>query len=237
MVTLPPNWVNADALEHVLRSTPVSPHDAASTVFCFPPGCRVMIDSAVRLLSLINQLDLCTRRVRLEFEDGETGVMGYLNRVGFFDELSRNVEVMPLRPAVSGADTHLDGYAALQVYLRGDSLQVAVSDSGRGIMQTLRPALKTEYPTLAQLSDTELLVEVFRQGLSRHGTDRGCGLKGSAAKAMKYHAKLDVRLPKTRVLLTPGEGGYRPATAYRHENLPLIWGTHICFTFQLDLAP
>jgi hypothetical protein len=258
-----------------------------------------MVDTAVRLLSLFNQLDCCTRRVCLDFEAGEAGTMGYLDRMGFFDHLSKNVVVLPARPAVSGfeiyggtnarlveitrinrayrddrlpslltetvmrsyrdradaqelegaawtifaelidnifshSNTPLDGYAALQLYPQGHSLQVAVSDSGLGIMSTLRPALKHEFPTLDRLSDMELLVEVFRQGISRHGADRGCGLKGSAAKAMKYNADLDVRLPNIRVLLTPGKEDYRPNTAYCYNNLPLIWGTHICFTFHLD---
>jgi len=298
-IQLPPRWVNAEALEDALRSAGPGPHGAVTTGFSFPIGCRVMIDAAVRLLSLCNQLDASTSRVRLDFEEGESGVMGYLSRMGFFDELSRNTEVMPSWPSISGAEVHagsnpglvevarinhrardqalpgrltdavvracgrrrdakdlggaaftvfaelidnvfshsetpLDGYAALQVYPKGDSLQVAVSDSGLGIMQTLRPAMKTQYPSLAHLSDTALLVEVFRQGLSRHGADRGCGLQGSAAKAIKYRADLDVRLPNTRVVLKPGKGGYQPATAHCHEHLPLIWGTHICFTFRLD---
>ena len=46
----------------------------------------------------------------------------------------------------SHSNTPLDGYAALQLYPNGNSLQVAVSDSGLGIMSTLRPALKHEFP-------------------------------------------------------------------------------------------
>ena len=133
----------------------------------------------------------------------------------------------------SHSSTRLDGYAALQVYSGGNRLLVAVSDSGLGIMDTLRPSLRTEFPKLVGLSDTDLLVEVFRQGLSRHGSDRGCGLKGSAAKAIKFKANLDVRLPNQRVLLTPAQGTYRPNTAYCYEGLHLIWGTHIAFAFGL----
>lgn len=258
-----------------------------------------MVDAAIRLLSLVNQLDSCTRRVRLKFEEGETGTMGYLNRMGFFDNLARGVEVVPNRPVFSGAKlygganaalieierirkdhrdetlptrladalmrscggradaaelkgaawtifaelidnvfshsaTPLDGYAALQVYPGGGHLKVAVSDSGLGIMETLRPALKTEFPKLVGLSDVELLVEVIQQGLSRHGSDRGCGLKGSAAKALKFTADLDVRLPTNRVLLTPATGVYRANTANCYEGLPLVWGTHISFAFPLN---
>ena len=300
LIEFPSRWMNATALEQVLDAS-CNPHNSSSTEieFRFPAGSKVMIDAGLRLLSLFNQLDLSTRRVRLHFDEGEAGVMGYLNRMGFFDHLSTRIEVVPARPGISGvgvyggmnaglveiarinpeardntllsrltsalmkacgnqpdaadlegsawtifaelidnifshSKTTLDGFAALQKYKNGNRLMVAVSDSGLGIMETLRPALKQESPVLAQLSDLELLVEIFRQGVSRHGNDRGCGLKGSAAKAMKYKADLDVRLPNFRVLLKPGVQGYRPVTAHCDEQLPLIWGTHICFTFQLD---
>lgn len=300
LVTFPPYWMDASTLEKCLRGG-LRPHESSTPEirFVFPVGCKVMIDAAVRVLSLVNQLDKCCKHVTLQFEEGEEGAMGYLNRMGFFDHLSSNVEVEPSRPSYSGAvlygggshglveiaeinaqrrdqtlptrltkvlmqaceertdapelegaawtifaelidnifshsNTQLAGYAALQVYRGGNNLKVSVSDSGLGIMNTLRPSLESESPTLAALSDTYLLVEVFRQGISRHGADRGCGLKGSAEKAMKFKADLDVRLPNIRVLLTPGREGYRPNTAYCYENLPLLWGTHICFTFSLD---
>ena len=133
----------------------------------------------------------------------------------------------------SHSGARLDGYAALQVYSGGDRLLVAVSDSGLEIMSTLRPGLKTEFPHLAGLSDTDLLVEVFRQGISRHGSDRGCGLKGSAAKAIKFKADLDVQLTNQQVFLSPARGEYLPNTAYCYGGLPLIWGTHIAFAFHL----
>lgn len=257
-----------------------------------------MVDAAIRILSLANQLALAMRRVKLEFEDSLDGTMGYLNRIGFFDQLSVDVEVYPSRPRFSAAARHrggndglveiaqiskdrrdiklptqltnalmmscskredaselegaawtifaelidnifshsrtrLDGYAALQVYPNGNRIMVAVSDSGLGIMETLRPSLSSEFPKLSRLSDTDLLVEVFRQGLSRHGSDRGCGLKGCAQKAMKFNASLDVRLPNQRVYLRPAQGSYRPHVAECYENLPLIWGTHIAFGFNL----
>jgi hypothetical protein len=299
VVRFPTQWVNASRFEWALRHSS-GPHDANSfeVSFEFPLGCKVMVDAAIRLLSLVNQLASTTRRVHLNFEEGETGTMGYLNRMGFFDHLSDSVDVLPALPIYSAAELHrggnaalveiarinkdardeelptrlsealmqscharsdgaelkgaawtifaelidnifshsrteLDGYAALQVYSRGDRLSVAVSDSGLGIMETLRPALSAEFSNLAGLSDTELLVEVFRQGLSRHGRDRGCGLKGSAAKAIKFKADLDVRLPNQRVLLSPARGEYRPNTAHCYEGLPLIWGTHIAFAFEL----
>jgi hypothetical protein len=292
-------WIDAGRFETALRES-CGPHDARTheVVFHFPVGCKIMIDGAIRLLSLANQLALSTRRVRLDFQEGEDGTMGYLNRMGFFDHLSPAVEVEPFKPSYSGARLHrggnsmlveiarinkddqdpdlptrlsdaiscacssrpdveeltgaawmifaelidnifshsrtqLDGYAALQVYSGGNRLSVAVSDSGLGIMQTLRPALRTKFPALARLSDVDLLVEVFRQGVSRHGADRGLGLKGCAAKAIKFDATLDVRLPNQRVLLKPARGSYEPNRAFCYDQLPLLWGTHISFAFGL----
>ncbi len=302
LIEFPSVWVNSSILESTF-SQYFGPHETPSPEICFrfPNGCKIMIDAALRLLSLFNQLTLCSRRVILDFEEGEYGVMSYLNRAGFFDHLSPSVSILQGRPVYSSAEhlsgtnpglieiarinhhcrdedlptrmtealmracanridacelkgaawtifaelidnifshseTPLDGYAALQVYPRGNSLFVAVSDSGLGIMETLRPSLKNEFPALDRLSDIELLVEIFRQGISRHGADRGCGLKGSAAKAMKFKAVLDVRLPNIRVLLTPGQKGYMLDTTYCYENLALIWGTHICFHFNLDTS-
>jgi hypothetical protein len=299
VIRFPAKWVDASVFETALRNS-AGPHASGifEVVFEFPVNCKVMVDVAIRLLSLSNQLALSTRRVRLEFAEGEAGTMGYLNRMGFFDHLAKEVEVSPPRPTYSAAKIHrggnialveiaqinkddrdeglptrltdalmrsceqrsdaaelrgaawtifaelidnvfshsctkLDGYAALQVYTGGNRISVAVSDSGLGIMDTLRPALSVEAPKLARLSDTDLLVEIFRQGISRHGADRGCGLKGCAAKAIKFEAALDVRLPKQRVLLTPARGTYEPNRAYCYEGLPLIWGTHIGFALSL----
>jgi hypothetical protein len=265
VVHFPANWINAARFETALRDS-YGPHDQNTheVTFEFPLNCKIMVDGAIRLLSLANQLALSTRRVRLNFEEGEVGTMGYLDRMGFFDHLSDKVEVLPSRPFCSGAEIHrggnrmlveiarinkdardddlptrltdaisyacsgrddvdelkgaawtifaelidnifahsatqLDGYAALQVYSGGNRLSVAVSDSGLGIMQTLRPSLRTEFPKLADLSDLDLLVEVFRQGISRHGGDRGCGLKGCAAKAIKFDASLDSNLHVARM--------------------------------------
>jgi hypothetical protein len=300
LVQLPTGWINASRFEDLLRLGQ-SPHEGncSAVRFRIPNGCQLMTDTTVRLLSMCNQLDYCVKRVILDFEDGERGVAGYLNRIGFFDCLAPHIEVLPGRPATwaskifrgqnrgvveieridrnhrdqtvldrlsdailvacagrkdvkdltdsawmifaelidnvfSHSETPLDGFAALQVYKGGNCLKVTVSDSGRGMLETLRPALAADAPQLAKLPDIELLVEVFRQGLSRHGGSRGCGLKGCADKAIKFRAELDVRLPTVRVLLVPGKDGYSPNKAYCYSHLPLVWGTHICFTIELD---
>lgn len=258
-----------------------------------------MVDAAARMLSLLNQLAFCTKRVTLEFGSTD-GAMGYLNRLRFFDFLSSDIKVKPSRPLISmGAirkgrsanlvelvrinhsgrekrlptqlserlgtackertdekeltdasftvfgeiidnvyshayeegDTGLDGFVALQVYRNGGTAKVVVSDSGKGILDTLRPTIRE--PSIKALSDTGLIVEIFRRGLSRHGTSRGCGLKASADAAVNYKTALDVRLRNCRVHLVPSRGKYEPNTAFCSDGLPLLWGTHLCFDFRL----
>jgi len=132
------------------------------------------------------------------------------------------------------SSTKLDGYAVLQVYGRG--VKVAVSDSGKGILETLRPSLPSKFPRLAKMTDIEILIETFRTGLSRHGPERGCGLKRCAQEAIKYNATLDVRLPNFRVFLEPSADGYTLSRSTWDPNVTLIWGSHICFDFRLDKA-
>lgn len=215
LIHLPNGWANASQVEELLRAGP-SPHHSppGEIYFRFPSGCHLMTDAIVRLLSLFNQLDHCTRRVILDFESENSELLGYLNRIGFFDHLSPRIEVLPSRPALSGvllhggrnrgvveieridkdsrdgnllerltsaiksacskrgdaaglegatwtifaelidnvfshSQTPIDGFAALQVYKKGNCLKVAVSDSGLGLLETLKPTLKAEHPRLS----------------------------------------------------------------------------------------
>ncbi len=142
-----------------------------------------------------------------------------------FGELVKNV--------YDHSQTNLDAYAALQTYPQGNRLTVAVSDSGIGILSSLRPALKGG--KWDNLSDVDLVVEIFREGISSKPEDkRGMGLKSSARHAIGFRADLDVRLLNQRVLLKPSNNEYQPNMAYSQDQLPLLWGTHIAFSFKLD---
>lgn len=131
------------------------------------------------------------------------------------------------------SETPLDGYAALQLYPGGKNVQVAVADSGLGIITTLRPALARESPYLAGLSDLDLVVEMFQKGVSRYGRSRGSGLAGCAAKAIRFDATLDVRLPRQHLTLEPHSGSYAVARAVGRVDLAEVWGTQVCFNFRL----
>lgn len=298
-IVLQGSWITAERFEAALPRAPgllQSPETAIRIEI--PARAKLMVDAAVRLLSLANQLAYIHKVVTLEFDAEDRSGYEYLNRIGFFDLLapevhvrpdrpnvstaaiyqggsSRLVEIVPLRPAkpdqslpkrlekvlvgainnpvrqeVIGAatstflrelignvyehsSTALDGFAVLQVYAQGNSARLAVSDSGLGLMDTIRPALPKHYPHLAKSSTPEILSFAFKHGISCRGPGRGgCGLKVCAEKAVTLGANLEVRLPQEAVSVAGKRGGLsRPLL---NPGLPLIWGTHIVFDFKLD---
>lgn len=135
------------------------------------------------------------------------------------------------------------GFAGLQFYKRGNHIQAVISDSGRGIVGTLAPALKERYPEVASKIEgstldpgVALLREVFSGGgISQVKDDgRGLGLKRSGDLAQKFRAIISVRQEtfELRVLHCP------KGTRFSHKlNLARIAGTHICFDFELDQRP
>ena len=94
----------------------------------------------------------------LEDNVGQRPDAGTLGHAAFtvFAELIDNIH--------NHSESNLPGYAALQVYKKGGRVKVAVSDSGLGIIKTLRPVLAATKPALARCSDTDLVVEAFREG-------------------------------------------------------------------------
>lgn len=281
-------WIGGDKLEDILCDAKAQILNGASVRFVIPAGAKVLIDAAVIFLSLINQLAARKVAVTIDFDSEDSVVMGYFNRMGFFDHLDSSIVVLPAKPLFSGAQlygnqnkglveiakinpvdyddnlpsrfadvlaakdkklgkaaftifgelidnvlghssTKLDAFAALQSYKNGT--MVVVSDSGKGLLSTLRPKLPKRY---GQVSDIDIVIEAFEKGLSRHGSrsGRGCGLTNCAKKAKQFHGKLHVRLADTRVNLVPSENTYADDTAYWYDDLFPIRGTHIVFDFN-----
>jgi hypothetical protein len=134
------------------------------------------------------------------------------------------------------SETELSGYAALQVYRPTRSLeyiQVVVSDSGRGVVNTIRPALHKWYPDYEKLADGEIIGKMFEQGLSRYGPHEGHGLgfRRSWQQAMKTKSRLVVRQGACSVTLKHLGSKTTPNI---HSELAPIHGTHISFEFYLD---
>lgn len=138
------------------------------------------------------------------------------------------------------SETIIPGFAGLQSYkLKGSTSIVAVvSDSGKGICQTLRPALAVHYPEVAdqfpeslEASDAQLIIHAMRKGgLSKRGRG-GAGLNISSGQAESLNAKVSIRQEDFSVTLT-----YKNHDLYKHSwrvGLPKLLGTHIVFEFNL----
>jgi hypothetical protein len=301
LVTLPDRWINASLFEQALQSawnSLCSPPSKKTTItFSFLPSCKLMVDAAVRLLSLANQLAATGISVTFAFEGEQHEAMSYLNRAYFFPLLSERVHVLPRRPdpklterfqgqnprlvefkalhprydkavdevpvqladaldsAIAGrsnvqqfdqtpftlfcelinnvydhSHSDLDGFAALQVYQQG--VLVVVSDSGIGLLETLRPKLLSQ--EAQHLEDPELIHRFFRGELDWNDHKNGQGLQECARRSLKHWGSIDIRLATSRVFFPPSPAGYERTNTHYHQGLVPLKGTHICFSFPLD---
>ncbi|MBE0377779.1 hypothetical protein [Pseudoalteromonas prydzensis] len=157
---------------------------------------------------------------------------------GFIAEFINNI--------IEHSQTPTPGVAALQVYGKSKNrtkVQTVFSDSGKGIIGTLRPVLAKRYPQLhnkyppnKENSDIHLLNEVLQSGGVSGANDanylgRGLGLKLSAKQAAKFDATICVR-QETFELTLKYVDGKLDESSYSSD-LKKISGTHICFDFFL----
>lgn len=135
------------------------------------------------------------------------------------------------------SETVLPGYVSLQAYRKrtGPRIQLSVSDSGIGIPESIRSTLRTK---VGRLSDDEIILQAFRDGLSKHGVHagRGCGLKRCASLAARYGAALEVRTPKTHIVLQPATALQPMHQAVVHHTTGTFTGTHLMLEFRVPEA-
>lgn len=139
------------------------------------------------------------------------------------------------------SQTPIPGFAALQLYKgKKKHIQTIVSDNGLGISKTLRPSLKSHYPSLYRQYQTEslssdiaLVIEAVSQGeISRFGVGRGLGFKSTTKQAMKFDAILSIRQESFSIVLEFENGKLFDVKNF--TDLVKIKGTHICFDFYVD---
>ncbi|WP_241693798.1 ATPase [Pseudomonas sp. OTU750018] len=188
-------------------------------------------------LGLVELLEICPEvnvpeRIKLSFEEafGSRDANKLFTLVG---EMVCNVE--------DHSDTLIPGFAGLQCYEMSSrkSVVVVVSDSGRGICQTLRPGLEEHFPDVAREfsptikdADPLLILRAMEEGgLSRLGKGRGAGFHTSHEEAAKLSAKVTIRQDSFAVYLKYKEGKLERKSW--KTNLPRLVGTHIVFEFSL----
>jgi hypothetical protein len=143
------------------------------------------------------------------------------------------------------SESKLKGFAGLQLYSPPNSkqhIQAVISDSGKGVVETLRTTLKQYYPELYKKypenekeSDIGLALEVFSKGrITRFGkvSGRGLGFKSTTDNASRFDANLSIRLSDFSIELIYRKGELISKDILR--NLTFMNGTHICFDFIID---
>lgn len=150
-----------------------------------------------------------------------------------FSELIRNIK--------EHSESKYKGFAALQKYDGfagiGPHIQTIVSDSGIGIVATLKSTMDEKNPKLKKLSNIELVKEAMSKGqVSKHGSGpdsgHGMGFKSSKEKALKFDARYSVRQSTFSLEFHFRDGKLQPIK--EQTNLLEIQGTHICFDFNID---
>lgn len=144
----------------------------------------------------------------------------------------------------------VDGYIALQIYGSGKII-IAISDSGSGLLHTLRTEALLHYQSNTDLfyftkqsleSDIGLLTYVFNKGkISRTGLERrGLGLSRTNEILKKISnsnvsdISLTIRQQSNELNFPFGENGIEPEGCRSKSDLMFIEGTHYVLTIQLD---
>lgn len=149
LVDLPDKWISASLLEEALQNAWSTAHTLPSKettiTLLFPPSCKVMVDAAVRILSLANQLAAADIPVTLAFAGEQHEAMGYLNRAFFFALLSEKVRILPHRPD-STYPERLRGNSSRLVEFK--ALPSKRNEAVEAIPSQLTDALETTIATL-----------------------------------------------------------------------------------------
>lgn len=105
-VVLPARWLTPAHFEAMVARHGFAEHLASggNVAFVFPMGAGLPAGLGLWLLSFLNQLSVVGGgRIRLEFAAPDE-LFGYLDRSGFIQLLAPEIETVPPRPEVSGAD-------------------------------------------------------------------------------------------------------------------------------------
>lgn len=99
-------WLSSRKLEKKLQQYP-SPLDCTAQKLIFDVGqCKLMLEAQARLLALCNQLSEAGKTVVLDFKKSANGTLTYLDRIGFFELLANEVQVLPKRPRSGRSKTY-----------------------------------------------------------------------------------------------------------------------------------
>jgi len=106
-------WIDCNSFEaSINNSGSLLESEHNSIVFVVPEKCRILLETAARLLALCNQLVGKEKVIKIDFSKCKN-TLSYFDRMGFFEHLDARVCVIPKRPAVSKSKTYKGNSKAL----------------------------------------------------------------------------------------------------------------------------
>ena len=133
-VGFPAGWLSEDEFE---KSLVGNDFDAADLVrFVVPIGCKIMVNAAIKLLTLVNQLAGMGKNVTFQFDEKYAGTQGYLRRACFFEHLDTRVNVTP-KVDVGERSAHFGGSDNLVEIIAIKSDELCVEELSNRLADTL----------------------------------------------------------------------------------------------------
>lgn len=132
----------------------------------------------------------------------------------------------------------VDGVVALQVYGGPrPRAEVIICDSGLGMLNTIRPSLKTHNAKFEHLTDSQLVKKMLSEGLSSKDPSEyaGNGLCACFIQASKIKSDITIRLDHSFHRLHKVHEYENPFDSLQSmDNLQRLDGTFICFEIPLN---
>lgn len=99
-------WIDCNSFEtSINNSGSLLESEYNSIIFVVPEKCKILLETAARLLALCNQLAGKEKSIKIDFSNCKK-TLGYFDRMGFLKHLDERVCVIPKRPAVSRSLIH-----------------------------------------------------------------------------------------------------------------------------------
>lgn len=98
------SWLTSEIFEESLSGMEILEGAHAKVVFMVAKDCHILLEALARLLAICNQLSIRGKKVTVDFSSCRK-IIGYFDRIGFFDQLDKDISVKPYRPKNSKAKT------------------------------------------------------------------------------------------------------------------------------------
>lgn len=98
------SWLTSEIFEDALSGLEILNGPCEKVTFVVAKDCQILLEALARILAICNQLANINKEISIDFSSCRK-IIGYFDRVGFFDNLDLKVKILPYRPTGSKAQT------------------------------------------------------------------------------------------------------------------------------------